>query len=934
LSVNTSISSKIIKRNLKLLASSFKIITKPEWIYKSMFGGYEYCLSIIKKDVILSTSTGYARKADVQKAEIIIQKAIDEFFPSDTPIYFISDFATTTGSSTGARNEHVHNRLKQLDRTLLFIYSGPNTLLKIVIKAGSLLSSQVRKKVYISKDIDHALSIIEQHRKKTLPGSEKLTGSKDSIDSEKKTLSLPDNKEELKDLVIKLQKEKLEQKHIIREKSNQLIKAMGKVTWKMSSGTELIKILEKDDFADLFSAFNLLQMDLAELIRNQKKSQEELIKKEKQYKILFKNIADIVLLHDIKTQYFVDCNERALKYGYTKKELLTMTPLDLHPPEELGRIRNNINGDNKIPDTDNRYHHIMKDGTQVDVEIRTSKIEYNGRPTWVSIVRDITSRKQFEAAIIKKQKEAEAASMAKSDFLANMSHEIRTPMNGVIGMLDLLLETDLSENQYEFAAVAQQSADSLLLLINDILDFSKIEARKLEVETIDFDLSVTLDSLSDLLSIKAFEKGIEFACLLGNEVPLLLKGDPSRLRQILSNLAGNAIKFTPQGKILIKVSLNKKTEKNATLLFEVIDTGVGIPIDKLNTLFESFTQVDASTTRKYGGTGLGLAISRQLTELMGGKIRVKSEIGKGSNFYFTIVFEKQAKVRQKIILAEEIKGTKILVVDKSHTNHQIFKEYLKSWGCPSDIANNGDDALLLLKQAAKTKNPYKLALIDMEMPNMSGQSLGEIIKNHKDIKGTILILLSSSANRGDAKKFKGIGFAGFLTKPIKKNKLFDTLRAVLSIDSQNLNQPSDHIITSYKVEEIKKTLIKNGQGLNILIVEDNRVNQLVTKKMLQQMAREITIANNGKEAVNLFLKKNFDLIFMDIQMPVMDGKQATKKIRELEKQTNSHTPIIALTANAMKGDREQFIACGTDEYLSKPLKKENLIKVMKSLDLI
>ncbi|MCK5097124.1 MAG: response regulator, partial [Desulfobacteraceae bacterium] len=468
----------------------------------------------------------------------------------------------------------------------------------------------------------------------------------------------------------------------------------------------------------------------------------------------------------------------------------------------------------------------------------------------------------------------------------------------------------------------------------DILDFSKIEAGKLDIEIIDFDLTVTLDSLSDLLAIKAFEKGLGFACLIENEVPLLLKGDPTRLRQILTNLTGNALKFTAEGEIFIKVSLKEETKNKATLLFEVIDTGTGIPKKKLNRLFESFTQVDASTTRKYGGTGLGLAISKQLTELMAGEIKVTSEFGKGSNFNFTLVFEKQEETRQKLILADDIKGTKILIIDDNNTNYKIFKEYFKSWNCPFDKANTGDKAIIMLTEAVKKKEPYKLALIDMQMPYMSGEKLGKAIKSHTDIQDTILIMLSSTANRGDAKKTEKAGFAGFLTKPIKKNQLFDILRTVLSIGVHDPAQPAESIITSYKVEEIKKAQPESRSVLKILLVEDNKLNQLVVKKMLQDESQEIIVANNGKEAVDLFLKEKFDLIFMDIQMPVMDGEEATRIIRDLEKEKGHHTPIVALTANVMKGDRERCLACGVDEYLPKPLKKKNLLKVIRSFGLI
>ncbi len=912
------------------MISPREIISKPEWVYKSRRSGYEFHISLIEKDILYGKVTGYAHSVDIENAELLIQKAIEKYFPYNAPYYYILDLKDTTGTTANARNKHLNYRIKQIETVALFLYSSPNSLLKIAIKTATLFSSLIQEKVRISKGLNNALAIISQHKKESV----KSINFNKSESLENKTAALPESKEELKELVLKLQEEKFEQKELAEKKTNQLIKVMGQLSWGNLEKAEPIKIVKEDAFADLFSALNLLQVDLVELMTKERQAQKELLEKEKQNKILFNNIADIVLLHDIKTQYFVDCNDRALKYGYTKEELLTMTPLDLHPPEEINRVKNNINDLTETPNLGNRYKHIMKDGTQVDVEIRSSKIKYNGRLTWVSIIRDITSRKQFEKAIIRKQEEAEAASQAKSEFLANMSHEIRTPMNGVIGMLDLLLETKLSEVQSNFATSAQQSADSLLMLINDILDFSKIEARKLEIETIDFDLSVTLDSLSDLLSIKAFQKGIKFACLVENEVPLLLKGDPSRLRQILSNLAGNALKFTTQGEIFIKVSLMEETKNNATVLFEVIDTGTGIEKDKIDTLFESFTQADTSITRNYGGTGLGLTIASQLTELMNGKICVKSEVGKGSNFYFTIDFEKQKNAKQKIILTDEIKDTKILIVDDNYTNHQIFKEYINLLNCPSDVASNGTDAINMLKKAAKENHPYKLALIDMEMPNMTGIELGKAIKKDKDIKNTILVMLSSSANRGDVKKINKIGFAGFLTKPIKKKRLFDTIRTVLSIDSQNLYQSSKPIITAYKVEEIKKTQIKNTSGLNILLVEDNKVNQFVIKKMVQETAKKITIANNGKEAIDFFLENTFDLVLMDIQMPVMDGTQAIKKIRKHEKTSGLHTPIIAITANAMKGDRENFLACGADEYLAKPLKKESLISIIKSIGLI
>lgn len=913
----------------------FEKISKPEWRYKSEIGSYECRLSLIDKDILYAVSKGYSYGEDISKVENTIDLIRDEYFPSGMPFYFVSDIAAMTGSSTNARTIHLKSRLKQSDQTRLIIYSRPDVVFKTMIKAGRLFSSQLRHKVLISKDLEDALSIISDNRITfQMPDKDcsqtALTSDTDHADD------LPDDIDILKNKIIALQKEKIERKNTVKEKLDHLIKIMAQITWGDSQKVEHIEIDDDDEFKDLFSAFNLLQMDLVELIKKQKEASEEAINNENQYQALFNNIADAVMLHDVKTHRFVDCNQKALQYGYTKEEMLSMTPYDLHPAEDLNKVDENIDKLNEAAGTGNRYKHVYKDGTQVDVEILSSKLIYKGKPTWISIVRDITERMQIEKAIIEKQKEAEAASRAKSEFLANMSHEIRTPMNGVIGMLDLLVETKLSGEQHEFAVSAQHSADSLLILINDILDFSKIEAGKLEVETIAFDLAITLDALSDLLSVKAYEKGIDYGCLIENNVPLFLKGDPSRLRQILLNLSGNALKFTSEGEILVKVSLKNETPAEAELLFEIIDTGTGIPQDKISTLFESFTQVDSSTTRKYGGTGLGLAISKQLAELMGGSLNVKSTLEKGSNFYFTTTFEKQKGKQQQFQLADHFKNEKILIVDDNKTNRKIFKAYLKSWQCSFDTVNSGHDALVMLQKASKLKNPYKIALIDMQMPSISGEELCIKIKNDKNIKDTILILLSSAAERGDAQKYKKAGFAGFLTKPVKKRKLFDVIRAALSVNLQEIEQSEKLLVTSYKAEEIKKNQAQEKPGLKILIAEDNRINQRVVMKMLQGVSEKLSIANNGKEAVDLFSKEEFDAIFMDIQMPVMDGVEAIKTIRMLEKEgiADHHIPIIALTANAMKGDKERFLACGADGYLSKPMKKDALHKTMESLNLI
>ena len=430
---------------------------------------------------------------------------------------------------------------------------------------------------------------------------------------------------------------------------------------------------------------------------------------------------------------------------------------------------------------------------------------------------------------------------------------------------------------------------------------------------------------------------MEFACLIDNSVPTRLKGDPGRLRQILTNLTGNAIKFVDRGDVSISASLKDETDTRATLLFEVKDTGIGIPKDRMDRLFKSFSQVDASTTRKYGGTGLGLTISKQLTELMGGEIGVESEEGKGSTFWFTVVLGKQAESDVKDIVApEDIKRKNILIVDDHAVNRLVFRGYLESWGCRFDEAENGDRALSKLREAANREDPFHIALLDMQMPGMTGETLGGKIKSDPDLSKTRLVMVTSMGQRGDAERLKRTGFAAFLTKPVKKSVLFDCLRIVLGLKDSRSKADLSPIVTSFTVEEMRAGEETTGRKLRILLAEDNIVNQKVAEIMLKKMGHSVVIANNGREAVTAFENQEFDLILMDGQMPVMDGMEATGAIRNAEEQSAirnpqspiNRIPIIAVTANAMKGDQENFLAAGMDGYLAKPIKRKTLEEVI------
>jgi two-component system sensor histidine kinase/response regulator len=633
------------------------------------------------------------------------------------------------------------------------------------------------------------------------------------------------------------------------------------------------------------------------------------------YRLLAEMAHDAIVFMRRSDARIIEVNRAASDlYGYSRDELLQLTGYDLRTPAAAAVADSQIPNDRPFS-AHFETEHRRKDGSVFPVEISMQSAYLDGQHTVVSVIRDVSRWLEAEAGLKAALRQATEASRLKSEFVATMSHEIRTPMNGVLGMTELLLESNLDPEQRQFALTARESAQSLLGVINNILDFSKIEAGKIETEIVEFDVVAQVEGVASMLGRQAHKKGISMMSYVDPLIPARLLGDAMRLRQVLVNLADNAVKFTSQGGVALIVDPISLESDGVRVRFTVRDTGIGIPPAALPGIFEAFRQADGSTTRRFGGTGLGLAISKRLVELMGGQLQVESLEGQGSTFFFHVNLRVAASA--PAVPRPRLDRLPAVIVDDDVMARDILSRYVNSWGLRTAVAQSADAALAMMLEAAQRREPYSIAIIDLRLPHVDGFELARRIRAEPLLQETKLLLVTAFDAPNQGQEAIRAGFSAYLTKPIRQSELYDAIVAALC--ETNANAPT----------EVRADPVSPPHGDRILLVEDNDVNRRVALRQLERLGYSAQCAGDGREALERIAREPYDLIFMDCQMPVMDGFQATREIRKMESRTGKRVPIVAMTANAMAGDREACLSAGMDDYLPKPIALSDVSRILR-----
>lgn len=888
-----------------------RIVSHPGWFLD--LDGFSVQMGIIDGNIIHMAAMGFLQEHHVSPVFEIMNKLFITIFPKANTYFICHDLAGMTGYTSKALLMYLLDLRTWYIRHPFSgcIMSGAGPVMKLALNVAK---SFLPFKMATARNTVKALDIIARHA----PVSRKIDGA--SAGEYRRGVHQGSD--------------------LTQHYANELLNFIGGINWEHDDPVDRMDVDPAHPFKAVFDAIVLIKNDLDDVLEKRSLAEQAVRENEQKYRSILESMEEGYYEVDLggKLIFFNDALCRML--GYSRDELTGMNYTEVMEPEHLEQVYDIFHKvfTTGIPVSWFDWEFIKKDGSKRVGEgsITLIKDFTEQAVGFKGIIRDTTGRRQAEKMREDKIK-AEAENRSKSEFLANISHEIRTPLNGIIGMAELALDTRLDENQRQILEAIEKESDILLTLINDILDFSKFEAEKYELEEVPFDLRALMEDITSSFSLGSEKKGLEIFSYLPADVPTLLTGDPGRLRQILTNLIGNALKFTDTGEIFIRAEMAEEKDDGIKIRFFVQDTGIGIPEDKQEKIFDIFTQADGSTTRKYGGTGLGLAISRQLTELMGGEIGVESQCGEGSTFWFTSCFTRQTqKEGVPAVDSSDLCNLRVLIMNDNDTARFILMEYLKSWGCIPVESCRWDDAETLLKQDGDV---FDLIILDFQMSGMRCFDLAKKIRGIKRSRKIPILVLASVGNMGEDRLWRKTGIQGYLTKPVRRDDLRSAIVSIIGLSTVAADLDAEPIVARYTNAE------ESRNDVQILLVEDYPTSRQVAIRHLERAGYRVDPVMNGRQAVDAYKGKHYDLVLMDIQMPVMDGFEATREIRMLEERRThgvgsdkpgrmNRVPIIAMTAHTIDGFKDQCLLCGMDDYIAKPLRRQDLLDIVKNNTLL